>query len=149
MASISIPIVYLPHAHEARLIYQTADASGVDLTAALASDITIASGETALIPTGIQIAIPTNHEGQVRPRSGIALKHSVTVLNAPGTIDADYRGEIKVILINHGKTPFIVKHGMRIAQLVFTPIIQAKLTPCESLDTTTRGTGGFGHTGNV
>ena len=109
--------------------------------------MTIAPGERVLIPSGFAIALPKDHEGQIRPRSGLAFRHGVTVLNTPGTIDADYRGEIKVILINHGQEDFIVERGQRIAQLVIAPVTQATLTSVQSLDTTGRGIGGFGSTG--
>lgn len=127
--------------------YQTADSAGCDLLAAVNSPVEIKPGERALIPTGIAIAIPSGFEAQVRPRSGLALKHGVTVLNAPGTIDADYRGEIQVLLINHGQIPFTIEFGMRIAQLVIAPVIQAQWRVAAELETTTRGEGGFGSTG--
>ena len=127
--------------------YQTADSAGCDLLAAVSSPVRIASGERALIPTGIAIAIPPGFEAQVRPRSGLAMKHGVTVLNAPGTIDADYRGEIQVLLINHGQETFTVEFGMRIAQLVIAPIVQAQWHVTAELETTLRGEGGFGSTG--
>ena len=125
----------------------SAGAAGIDLAAAVAAPLTIAPGGRALVPTGFAIALPPGFEGQVRPRSGLAVKHGITVLNAPGTIDADYRGEVKVALINHGDEPFAVTRGMRIAQLVVAPV--SALAPVEvaELDETTRGTGGFGSTG--
>ena len=122
-------------------------AAGADVRAFLQQDVVIQPGANALIPTGIKVAIPEGFEIQVRPRSGLALKHQVTVLNTPGTIDADYRGEIGVILMNHGKEPFIVTPGMRIAQLVVAPVIRADFILEESLSATVRGEGGFGHTG--
>jgi dUTP pyrophosphatase len=122
-------------------------AAGMDLAASIDSDVTIAPGRRALVGTGLAIALPRGHEAQVRPRSGLAAKHGVTVLNAPGTIDEDYRGEIKVILINHGDEPFVVKSGERIAQLVIARVERATLVEADSLDGSTRGAGGFGHTG--
>jgi dUTP pyrophosphatase len=129
--------------------YASADAAGVDLAAAVPEDapLVLGPGERAAIPTGLQLAIPSGYEGQVRPRSGLALAHAVTVLNAPGTIDADYRGEVKVILVNLGKEPFRVTRGMRVAQLVFAPVVRAALQEAQSLDATARGEGGFGSTG--
>ena len=145
MQKIEIPVlaedaVELPnHASES--------AAGADVRAHLEENRLIEPGASALVPTGIRLAIPEGYEIQVRPRSGLALKHQITVLNSPGTIDADYRGEIGVILINHGKTPFIVTPGMRIAQLVLAPVVQAIYVREESLAVTSRGEGGFGHTG--
>ncbi len=127
--------------------YMSEHAAGMDLAACLAQPMEIAPGAQAQVPTGIAIALPVGYEGQVRPRSGLAAKHSVTVLNAPGTIDADYRGELKVLLINLGAAPFTVGDGERIAQLVVAPVARAKLIPVEDLDETARGAGGFGHTG--
>ncbi len=130
----------LPH-------YATAQAAGADLLAAVKEAITLAPGKRALIPTGIAIALPANYEAQVRPRSGLAFKSGVTVLNSPGTIDADYRGEIGVILINHGDADFVVERGMRIAQLIIAPVQQGQWQVVDNLETTTRGAGGFGSTG--
>jgi len=127
--------------------YMTEHSSGMDLYAALEEEVTLAPGERKLIPTGIAIAIPSGYEGQVRPRSGLALKNGVTLVNTPGTIDADYRGEIGVLLINLGQQPFKVKPGDRIAQLVIAPVCRAVLEWAEELDDTTRSGGGFGHTG--
>lgn len=127
--------------------YQTEGAAGLDLCAALAAPITIAPGERVLVATGWAVAIPPGFEGQVRPRSGLALRHGVTVLNAPGTIDADYRGELKVLLVNHGQAPFTVARGDRIAQLVICPVAHAELREVEALDGTVRGAGGYGSTG--
>jgi dUTP pyrophosphatase len=127
--------------------YATADSAGLDLVAAIDAPLTLASLERAAISTGIAIALPPGFEGQVRPRSGLAAKHGITVVNAPGTIDADYRGEIKVLLINHGDEDFDVKPGDRIAQLVVAPVIQAHFRVVKSLDATSRGSGGFGSTG--
>jgi dUTP pyrophosphatase len=126
--------------------YATGGAAGLDLSAALEGPLTIAPGDRALVPTGIAVALPSGHEGQVRPRSGLAVRHGVTVLNAPGTIDEDYRGEVKIALVNHGREPFVVEHGMRIAQLIVAPVTRVTLEEGE-LDETPRGTGGFGHTG--
>ena len=125
--------------------YATSGAAGLDLRAAEAA--TLKPGARALIATGIAIALPKNHEAQVRPRSGLAVKHGVTVLNAPGTIDEDYRGEIKVPLINHGAEDFVIKRGDRIAQMVIAPVTHAKLIEVSSLDETARGVGGFGSSG--
>lgn len=129
--------------------YQSDEAAGLDLTAGIDEDapVVLAPGAHALVPTGFAIALPPGFEGQVRPRSGLAAKHGVTVLNAPGTIDADYRGEIKVLLINHGSEPFAVTRGARIAQLVVAPVTRADLRLVASLDETARGAGGFGSTG--
>ncbi len=139
--------------------YQTKYSAGMDLRAALQSNnscenenadntITLAAnGGTALVPTGLAIALPEGYEAQVRPRSGLAAKYGVTVLNSPGTIDADYRGEIKVILINHGKDPFVINHGDRVAQMIIARYEQVEWQQVDVLDETERGTGGFGHTG--
>lgn len=127
--------------------YMTTGASGVDLYSANSEPIIIDPGKSALIPTGLKIAVPQGYEAQVRPRSGLALKHGITVLNAPGTIDADYRGEVKVIVINLGDSEYIVDRGERIAQMVFCPVIQVEFAEVGSLDDTARGEGGFGHTG--
>ncbi len=127
--------------------YQTAHAAGVDLHAAVEQETTIEPGAWKLIPTGLAIAIPEGHEGQVRPRSGLALKHGIGMLNGPGTIDADYRGEISVILFNFSTVPFPVRRGDRIAQLVFARIEKAEFVKVDSLSGTDRGSGGFGHTG--
>ena len=122
-------------------------AAGMDLAASLDADVTIAPGKRALVGTGLAIALPRGFEAQVRPRSGLAAKHGVTVLNAPGTIDEDYRGEIKVILVNHGDEPFVVKSGERIAQMVIARVERVVLDEQTSLDASARGAGGFGHTG--
>lgn len=127
--------------------YASTGASGADVKAFIENDITIPAGGSALIPTGLKFAIPLGYEIQVRPRSGLALKHHISVLNTPGTIDADYRGELGIILINFGKHDFVVTPGMRIAQLVLAPVVQAIFLQTEELSTTTRGHGGFGHTG--
>lgn len=127
--------------------YQTEGAAGMDLHAAVAAPVTLAPGDRALVPTGWAVAIPPGFEGQVRPRSGLALRHGVTVLNAPGTIDADYRGQIQVVLVNHGQAPFSIARGDRIAQLVICPVAQAELRLVDALDATVRGAGGYGSTG--
>jgi dUTP pyrophosphatase len=128
--------------------YQTDGAAGLDLPAALAEPVTIAPGKRMLIGTGWIVAIPPGCEGQVRPRSGLALRHGITVLNSPGTIDSDYRGEVKVVLINHGEEPFTVRPGDRIAQLVIAPVVRATLSVETSLPETARGQGGYGSTGS-
>lgn len=127
--------------------YQTDGAAGLDLHAAVADSVTIAPGARRLVPCGVFIALPEGVEAQVRPRSGLALKHGVTLLNAPGTVDSDYRGELQVIVINHGAEPFVVARGMRIAQLVIARVEQAELVEVEQLPESRRGAGGFGHTG--
>jgi dUTP pyrophosphatase len=139
----------LPHAHDLPLpAYETAGAAGLDLRAALPEGpLRLEPGERLLVPTGLVLELPVGTEGQVRPRSGLALRHGVTLLNTPGTIDADYRGELKVILINHGQRAFTVEHGDRIAQLVVAAVLQAKIVEVAELSETTRGAGGFGSTG--
>jgi dUTP pyrophosphatase len=127
--------------------YETPGSSGMDVAAHIENNITINPGEKALISTGFSIAIPRGYEVQIRPRSGLAAKKNITVLNTPGTIDADYRGEIKVILINHGKEKFVIENGERIAQMVVCPVIQANLEEVKVLSETERGSGGFGSTG--
>ena len=147
---VTVELQQLAHAEGLPLpAYQTIEAAGLDLMAAVPDNepLTLAPGQYALVPTGLAIALPAGHEAQVRPRSGLAAKHGVTVLNSPGTIDADYRGEIKVILINHGATPFVIKRGERIAQMVIAPMVQAALVPVATLSATDRGAGGFGSTG--
>ncbi|MBA3603803.1 MAG: dUTP diphosphatase [Parachlamydiaceae bacterium] len=128
-------------------IYASTLAAGADIKACIKEDLIIPPGSSTLVPTGVKAAIPQGFEIQVRPRSGLALKDQVTVLNSPGTIDADYRGEIKVILINHGKKDFVVKRGMRIAQIVVAPVCQALFVSVSELASTERGDNGFGHTG--
>jgi dUTP pyrophosphatase len=148
--TITIRVATLPHFEGLALpAYETADAAGMDLRAAVPDDapITLKPGERAMVPTGLTIALPARHEAQVRPRSGLAAKHGVTCLNTPGTIDADYRGEVKVILINHGQEPFVIKRGERIAQMVIAPVTRAGLSVVATLDETQRGAGGFGSTG--
>ena len=143
-----VQIQTLPHGEGIDLpFYATSHAAGADLRAAIDTDTTIAPGTHALIKTGFAMALPDNYEAQIRPRSGLALKHGITVLNSPGTIDADYRGEIGVILINHGQQPFIVQRGDRIAQMIIAPFVQADFQPADTLSDTTRGTGGFGSSG--
>jgi len=128
--------------------YETAGAAGMDLRASVGEEsVILAPGARAMVPTGLAIALPEGFEAQVRPRSGLAIKHGITQLNTPGTIDSDYRGELKVILINHGQEPFTVAHGDRIAQLVIAPVIQAVWAELETLDETSRGSAGFGSTG--
>lgn len=127
--------------------YSTQGSSGVDLCAAPDADVVVKRGEIALIPTGLKLSIPAGYEGQVRPRSGLALKNGIALLNAPGTIDSDYRGELKIILANFGKEDFRIRRGDRIAQLIISPVVQAEWVEVDSLDDTPRGTGGFGHTG--
>lgn len=145
---LELPIQRLPHAGDLPLpSYQTDAAAGLDLPAAVAEPLELAPGERALVPTGLKLAIPAGYEGQVRPRSGLALRHGVTLLNAPGTIDADYRGELGVILINLGQQPFRIARGDRIAQLVIAPVVRASPFEVTSVDDTARGAGGFGHTG--
>lgn len=138
----------LPHAAGLDLpAYATPLSAGMDVRAALTEPVTIHPGERVLIPTGLQMAVPPGYEVQVRPRSGLAIKNGITMLNSPGTIDADYRGEVKVIAINHGSEPFRVDHGDRIAQLVVAPVVQVRVVEADGLDGTERGEGGFGSTG--
>jgi dUTP pyrophosphatase len=129
--------------------YETEGAAGMDLRAALDQDqpVILPPGGRRLIPTGFCIALPLGYEAQVRPRSGLALKHGITCLNSPGTVDSDYRGEIAVILINHGQEPFVIQRGERIAQMVIAPVVQSAWVEVETLDDTARGAGGFGSTG--
>jgi len=148
--TVTVQIMRLPHGAGLPLpAYQSAAAAGFDLIAAVPADapVTIAPGRYAAVPTGIAIALPHGTEAQVRPRSGLARNHGVTVLNAPGTVDADYRGEVQVLLINHGDDSFVITRGMRIAQLVVGQVIRAALREVETLDETVRGTAGFGSTG--
>ena len=147
---VTIRVVPLPQFEGLALpAYETADAAGMDLRAAVGEDapVTLKPGERAMIPTGLTIALPAGHEAQVRPRSGLAAKHGITCLNTPGTIDADYRGEVKVILINLGQDAFVIKRGERIAQMVIAPVTRAELNVVATLDETLRGSGGFGSTG--
>ncbi|WP_298427162.1 dUTP diphosphatase [Rhodoblastus sp.] len=147
---MEIRIKQLPHGEGLPLpAYQSPGAAGLDLVAAIPTDapIVLEPGERRIIVTGLVLEIPEGFEAQVRPRSGLALKHGVTILNAPGTIDSDYRGELAAILINHGAEPFRIARGDRIAQLVFAPVVQARLVITENLSNTDRGAGGFGSTG--
>lgn len=145
---LAVPVQVLPHGRDLPLPqYQTEGAAGMDLLAATGGDATIEPGGRMLVPTGIRVAIPPGHEAQVRPRSGLAARHGLTVLNAPGTIDADYRGEVQVLLVNLGSEPFVLRRGERIAQMVLAPVARAALAAVDSLDDTPRGDGGFGHTG--
>jgi dUTP pyrophosphatase len=149
-APVRIEIRQLPHADGLPLpAYQSAHAAGLDLLAAVPENapLALASGQYALVPTGLSIALPAGFEAQVRPRSGLAAKHGVTVLNAPGTVDADYRGEIGVVLINHGGEPFTIRRGERIAQMVIASVVRAELVVVAALAQTDRGSGGFGSTG--
>ena len=152
MEKVDVQVMRLPHGADLPLpAYQSERAAGLDLLAAIPVDapLTLAPGERAMVPTGICMALPPGTEGQVRPRSGLAARHGVTVLNSPGTIDADYRGEIRIILINHGSQPFIIERGMRIAQLVIATAMQANICESAILNVTTRGVGGFGSTGTT
>jgi dUTP pyrophosphatase len=145
---IEVPVQRLPHGAGLPLpAYATEDAAGLDLLAAVAEPVELAPGARRLVPTGISIALPPGYEAQVRPRSGLALKHGVTLLNSPGTIDADYRGEVGVILINLGEVPFRLQRGDRIAQLVIAPVARLAWRESESLPESGRGAGGFGSTG--
>lgn len=150
--TIDINVQRLPHGQNLELpFYQSDGAAGMDLYAAIdaASVLVLEPGAVSAVPTGFAMALPAGFEAQIRPRSGLAAKHSVTVLNAPGTIDSDYRGEIKVLLINHGKQAFDITRGMRIAQMVIAPVTRAQLNEVDSLDDTKRGAGGFGSTGQI
>ncbi|MEO1040210.1 MAG: dUTP diphosphatase [Pseudomonadota bacterium] len=147
---VHVPIKRLPH-HDGLPLpaYQTTGSAGADLHAALPEEepVVLQPGEWRLIPTGIAIALPNGYEAQVRPRSGLAAKHAISCVNTPGTIDSDYRGELRVNLINHGREPFTVRRGERIAQIIVAPVIQASWAEADSLDETERGAGGFGSTG--
>lgn len=148
MQTIRVLIKPLGDACRFRLpAYATADSAGMDLSAAMTDPVTLSPGEFRTIACGFALALPEGFEAQVRPRSGLAARHGVTVLNAPGTIDSDYRGEVKVILINHGSTPFVVEPGMRIAQMIVAPVVRVEWTTAEHLSGTGRAEGGFGHTG--
>ena len=149
-SSVKVEVLQLPNGRGLSLpAYQSALAAGLDLLAAVPEDapIVLAPGKYALVPTGLSIALPPGYEAQVRPRSGLAARHGITVLNAPGTVDADYRGEIGVPLINHSDVPFTVRRGERIAQMVIAAVVQAELVPVTTLSSTARGSGGFGSTG--
>ena len=148
--TIAIDVQILPHGEGLPLpAYQTAHAAGMDLLAAVAADapLVLGPGSHAMVPTGLSLALPDGYEAQVRPRSGLAARHGVTVLNAPGTVDADYCGEICVLLINHGKEPFTIRRGERIAQMVIAAVARAALSITTTLSATARGSGGFGSTG--
>jgi dUTP pyrophosphatase len=146
---IPVAIRRLPHASGLPLPdYATADAAGVDLVAAVEGEVTLGVGRRALVPSGFAVALPPGYEAQVRPRSGLALRHGVTVLNSPGTIDADYRGEIGVILVNLGQAPFVIARGARIAQLVIAPVARVAWREAAELTETARAAGGFGSTGS-
>jgi dUTP pyrophosphatase len=148
--SVSVSVTRLPHGADLELpAYETADAAGMDLHAAVDGDVVVAPGARTLIPTGLAIALPSGYEAQIRPRSGLALKNGISLVNSPGTIDADYRGEVGVIVINHGDQDFTVSRGMRIAQMVVAPVIQAAWDEVDELPETTRGAGGFGSTGTA
>lgn len=148
MTVIKVEVKRLPHGAELPLPeYATADSAGLDLLAAVAGDLTIQPGRRALVPTGLAIALPRGYEAQVRPRSGLALKNGITVLNSPGTVDADYRGEVGVILANLGEEPFVVTRGMRIAQMVVAPVTRLAWEVVADLPESARGAGGFGSTG--
>lgn len=145
---VTVALQRLPHGTDLPLpAYETAGAAGLDLRAAIGESLTLAPGARALVPTGLAMQLPEGFEAQVRPRSGLAINHGVTVLNAPGTIDSDYRGEVKVPLINLGHVPFAIARGDRIAQMVIAPVTHATLVEVSALDQTERGTGGFGSTG--
>jgi len=145
---LPVPVTTLPHfAGLALPAYATAGAAGLDLQAAIDVPLSVAPGARVLVPTGLCIAVPEGHEAQVRPRSGLALKHGLTCLNSPGTIDSDYRGEVKVILANLGQEPVAIERGMRIAQLVVAPVVRVHWQPVADLTATERGVRGFGSTG--
>jgi len=146
---LTLKIKRLPHSEGLELpSYETAGAAGMDLRAAVDETLTLAPNARALVPTGLAIELPAGHEAQVRPRSGLAIKHGVTVINAPGTIDEDYRGEVKIPLINHGDEPFEIVRGMRVAQMVIAPVAKVSVSEVESLGDSSRGSGGFGSTGS-
>ena len=148
---VKVDIRQLPHGEGLPLpAYHSAHAAGLDLLAAVPAEspLMLSPGQRALVPTGLTIALPPGYEAQVRPRSGLASKHGVTVLNSPGTVDADYRGEIGVLLINHGEAPFPIRRGERIAQMVIAPVVRVELVPSAGLSATKRGSGGFGSTGH-
>jgi len=148
MAEVTIQFTRKPGTEDVPLPrYMSEHASGMDVCAAVEAPLTLEPGDIRLVPTGLSVAIPPGYEIQVRPRSGLALKHGLTIVNAPGTIDSDYRGEVGVILANIGRAPFTVERGMRIAQLVVQSVVRAALSECASLEDTSRSSGGFGHTG--
>jgi dUTP pyrophosphatase len=148
LSEIIVQVSRLPGTEDVPLPrYQTEHASGMDVCAAVDDPLVLESGQRFAVPTGLVLAIPAGYEVQIRPRSGLALKHGITVPNTPGTIDADYRGELKIILVNLSNEPFTITRGMRIAQMVIAPVVRAKLEVVEALPGTDRGEGGFGHTG--
>ena len=148
MNTVTVPLQVLPHGRDLPLpTYATAGSAGLDLAAAVDAPVTVPAGDRVIIPTGLAMALPVGWEAQVRPRSGLALKHGVTVLNSPGTIDADYRGEIRVILVNLGREPFTIARGERIAQLVLAPVVRAEWQVAAELPASGRGANGFGSTG--
>lgn len=148
MSNVTIAVTRLPHAKDLALpSYATEHSAGMDLLAAVVEPKILAPGDRALIPTGLSIALPDGYEAQVRPRSGLALKNGISLVNSPGTIDADYRGEVGVIVINHGAEPFTIERGMRIAQMVIAPYTRAAFSEVLELPTSDRGAGGFGSTG--
>ena len=150
MSQITAQLMQLPHGQDLPLpSYETAEAAGMDLRTAVPEDapLTLKPGARELVPIGFSMAIPPGFEAQIRPRSGLALKHGIGLVNAPGTVDSDYRGEIKIILINLGHEDFAISRGMRIAQMIIAPVLQVAIEPVKSLDATARGAGGFGSTG--
>ncbi len=151
MSTMSKPLLIferLPHAGELELpSYETDGAAGMDIRAALEEPLTLQPGQRALVPTGFRMAVPEGYEAQIRPRSGLAWRNGITLLNTPGTIDSDYRGELKIILIHLGEEPLVIRHGDRIAQMVIAPVTRVKPVVAERLDETGRGEGGFGSTG--
>ena len=150
-AAVRVEVRQLPHGEDLPLpAYQSTGAAGLDLLAAVPEEepLILSPGRYAKVPTGLTIALPSGYEAQLRPRSGLAAKHGITVLNAPGTVDADYRGEVSVLLINHGDAPFAIRRGERIAQMVIAPVAQVQLVAVASLSTTDRGSGGYGSTGH-
>ena len=148
MKKVQVAVKKLAHGSDLVLpSYATENSAGADILAAVDTDMHLHPGERAIIPTGIQIALPAGYEAQIRPRSGLAVKNGITCLNSPGTIDADYRGEVGVILINHGTETFIIQRGMRIAQMIIAPVVMALWSEVDDLEPTARGAGGFGSTG--
>ena len=148
IAKVSVAVTREPGCEDLPLpSYETEHAAGMDLRAAVNEPLALQPGERVLVPTGLRIALPPGYEAQIRPRSGLALKHGISMVNTPGTIDADYRGEIRIILINHGDEAFTINRGDRIAQMVVAPYVRVAWDPAETLDATSRGDGGFGHTG--
>lgn len=148
MSAVRVRLTRLAHNRDLDLpAYETPQSAGMDLAAAIDAPLTIAPGERALVPTGLAIALPNGHEAQIRPRSGLAARHGLTLLNTPGTIDADYRGEIKIIVVNLGREAFAIKRGMRIAQMIVAPVSRAEFVEVDALPDTERGAGGFGSTG--